>query len=397
MPDPIKTAAPAAPAAPATPPPTPVLPAPVATPSPAEADPFEADFAAGANEAVSGTPPGPAAPAAPVAPAAPAAPAKPATPAAPAKPAAAPKPGDRPKEPKELRAELDRAYAERDTLKSQQAALEKRIADAEAKGKDTAALAERATALEKTIAERDAELRMLKQEASPEFKEKYEKPFTEAAEYAREVVEQLTVTEDNTIRPAKWEDFSALYNQPYSKAIEQATAMFGPAAQVVINHLTELHRLESVKNRALKSERDQAAVRMKDEEGRRVQSREATNAALAKLAEELPQKYEEYRDPPEDKELADARAKGYALFDAQPKTPQQAMVKFAHIRQRVAAFRPLLTQVSRLKAEVARLQAELDGKTLKEPQGGRRPGGTEQGGGEESWEDAAHKDLANVK
>ena len=393
MPDPIpnQTPAPApaqspAPASPAT--------SPVASPSPSSGgdDPFEAEFIAGAKEAVAAPPASPSktpepAPAAPKAGEKP--PAKPTTPPAAAKP---PEGG-----PKELRAELERVRAERDNFKLQQAFLEKRISEAEAKGKDTAVLAERAAKLEQTIAEREGELRMLKQEASPEFKDKYENPFTEAAEYAREVVGQLTVTDDaGTSRAATWDDFAALYTQPYSKAIEQATAMFGNAAQVVINHLTELHRLDSVRNRALKSERENAAARMKDEEGKRVQSQEATAAALAKLQEELPQKFDSYRDPPEDKELAEARVKQFAIFDAQPKSPQQAMIKFAHIRQMVGAHKPLLIQTSRLKAEVARLQAELDGKTTKEPQSHRRPGGTETAGGEETWEQAAAKELGNV-
>ena len=380
-PDPAATPAPAA----ATPPPSP-------TPPPSGGDdPFDAEFLAGAKEAVAASP----SKAPETSPAAPKAgdkpPAKPTTPPAATKP---PEGG-----PKELRSELERVRTERDTFKRQQAALEKRIAEAEAKGKDTAALAERAAKLEQTIAEREGELRMLKQEASPEFKDKYEKPFTEAAEYAREVVSQLTVTnpEDGTSRPATWDDFASLYSQPYSKAIEQATNLFGAGqAQVVLNHLTELHRLDSVRHRALKTEREQAAARMKDEEGKRVQSQEAAAAAMAKLHEELPQKFEAYRDPPEDKELAEARAKQFSIFDSQPKSPQQAMVKWAHIRQMVGAHKPLLIQMSRLKSEVARLQSELDGKTTKEPQPGRRPGGTETGGGEESWEQAASKELANV-
>ena len=135
---------------------------------------------------------------------------------------------------------------------------------------------------------------------------------------------------------------------------------------------------------------------MKEEEGRRVHSQEAAAAAMATLAEDLPQKFEAYRDPPEDKELATARARGFEIFDAVPKSPQQAMIKFAHVRQRVAAHGPLLIQNSRLKAEVARLQAELDGKTTAEPQPGRHPGGTETTHEAESWEAAAHNELGNV-
>jgi hypothetical protein len=318
-----------------------------------------------------------------------------------AKPIATPAP-HRLSDPKELRDRLDRAFADRDALAQKHTLLEKKLADAEAKGKDTAALAARAAELEKAVAERDAEIRMHRQEASPEFKAKYEAPFNEAAEYAKQVVAQLTVTGEDevgnpTTRPAKWEDFASLYNEPFNKAIEKATAMFGPSAQVVINHLTELHRLDYVKNNALQAERANAQARMKEEDGKRVQSQEASAAAMARLNEELPQKFEAYRDPPEDKELADARAKGFAIFDAPPASPQQAMIKFAHIRQRAAAHGPLMMMNTRLKAEVERLKTELAGKTTTEPQPGRRSGGTETGGKEESWEEAANKELSNVR
>ena len=385
-----------APAAAPAPTPAPASSAPSSSP---EVDPFDAEFAAEANRAVSGEAPHPK-PADP-APAPPPPPAKPAD-KAPVQPAATPAP--KPSEgPKQLREELDRVKAERDAHSQKLASYEKLISVAEAKGKDTAALSERAAALEKQIAERDAELRALKQEASPEFKSKYEAPFAEAAEYAREVVGQLVVTSEDdvgnkTTRPATWDDFAALYNQPYSKSIEQATAMFGPAAQVVINHLTELHRLDNVRARALKSERENAAARMKEEDGKRVQSQEAAAAAMAKLHAELPQKYEAYRDPPEDKELADARAEQFAQFDEEPKSPQQAMLKWAHIRQRWAAHKPLLMQNARLKAKIAQLESDLAGKTTKEPDPGRHPGGSATGvATSETWDGTSvPKELANV-
>jgi len=198
-----------APAAAPSPSPAPAAVAPAAAPEPASDDPFA-------------PPPKPAG----------AAPA-----AAPAKPAAPVVPDDIDKlAPKELRERYKATKAERDALTKAKTDLEAKIKQFESQGKDTTALTGRLAALEKERDAAYAELRAAKQEASPEFKEKYDKPFNTAAERARKQVLELQVAnaEDGTNRPATWEDFSALYSLPVGKAIEQANTLFGTSAQFVL-------------------------------------------------------------------------------------------------------------------------------------------------------------------
>jgi hypothetical protein len=189
-----------------------------------------------------------------------------------AAPAAAPKPGEKPAAattaplddidklaPKELRERVKALKLESQTATTAKSALEKKIAEYEAAGKDTTALTGRLTAVEK---ERDAalaELRAAKQEASPEFKEKFEKPFSTAAERARKQITELSVTnpDDGTTRAATWQDFAAIYQLPVGKAIEQANALFGTTANYVLQLREKLLDLDTARAAALEEEKAQ--------------------------------------------------------------------------------------------------------------------------------------------
>jgi hypothetical protein len=387
---PAKPTAPAAPAAPVpappatpvaspTPPPAPAAGAPPPAPSAGDDSPFAAiDTKIKEFDAPRPTTAGK--PEASKAPAAPAAPAKP-----------APSQG-----PKELRAELDRLNGELGAKTRAYNELEAKIAEFEKRGKDTTVLTDRLSSMERALADKESEIRMFKQEASPEFKEKFDKPFNEAAEYARSVVEQLTVlNEDETTRQAKWDDFVEIYSLPYNKAFAVARERFGDAAQLVINHMTELHRLQHTRTNALQEERSKAAERTKKEDADRVAETERINSAWATVNRDLAEKVDGYKDTPEDKELSDLRQQGYQIFDSETKTLQQRIIKNAHIRQRVAAYGPNQLQIKRLASKVDELTKELE-KYKATPEPSKRTGGKEApsaAGGD--WESEARKALSS--
>lgn len=392
--------APAAPAASPPPAPTPPpTPAPAAAPPPSspgpdlpqggEPNPFAEIDAAWAR--VEGTPAPGAPPAAPAAPAQPAGePAKPAATPAAAKPPGAVQPAP------ELRKEYDRLKGEHAALSTKAAELERKIAEAESRGKDTEALKARLTQVEKERDDLRGELRTARQEVSPEFKEKFDKPYDEAAEYARYEVQQLTVTDLRTSeqRPATFEDFVNLYKMPSAERAAAIEAMFGPAAGLVNGHITTLKQLEFKRSRALEEERKNAAERAKADEGARLHQMEQVNAAWNKVNSDISQKVEGYHDSPDDAESAALRQKGYQIFDSQPATLRERIVRDAHIRQRAAAFSPLMLQNQRLKARVAELEAQVGGKT-KIPNPTRHPSGGAEGGGapNETWEQQARREL----
>lgn len=392
LPTPPAQAAPAAPAA--TPAPAPA-PAPAATPAPSPGkspdapssgadNPFadiDAKFAAADAPRKTTTGKAPEA----------------GTPAA-GKPAAGTPPKGAAKEPAELRKELDRLKGELATKNESYSALEKRIAEAEAKGKDTTVLTERLATMEKEIEKRDAELRALKHEASPDFKEKYEKPFTQAMDFAHQIVTHLVVTDPKTgtERQATWDDFGAIYAAPVAKQGAMARELYGEDAQTVINHIQELRRLDFVKNQALTEEREQYKKRQEQEDANRISTQQKLGEAWTKVNKDLSESVEAYRDPPEDKELADLRNEGLRIFDAPVSSPDQRIIKNAHIRQRVAAFGPNQLKITRLTQENADLKAQIE--TLKNggvPGKVHRPGGGDPAGGSNmTWEEEARKTLS---
>jgi hypothetical protein len=224
-----------------------------------------------------------------------------------------------------------------------------------------------------------AENRALKQEASPEFKKQYEKPFNDAAEYAETIIGSITKV-DGT--PASFkDDFAPLYQLAqanYGKAAQQARELFGDdAAPLIMDQVRELRRLDIQKNRAFEEEKKGWAEKVKAEDGLRVQKREQWNDAWKKVNEDLKNSMEEYRDPVDDKEASELRQKGYQIFDAEPKTPKEGLIKGAHVRHRVAAFLPNQLQISRLKSEVAALKKQLEDTKPRQPgTGNTRTGAT---------------------
>jgi hypothetical protein len=326
--------------------------------------------------------------------------------------AAAPKAGDKPAAapaapddvdklaPKELRERYKATKAERDTLTKAKTDLEAKIKQFEAQGKDTTALTGRLTAIEQ---ERDAalaELRAAKQEASPEFKEKYDKPFNMAAERARKQVAELSIvqkvdeTTGNVIqeaRPATWEDFSALYSLPVGKAIEQANNLFGTSAQFVLGLREKLLDLDSARQTALQEEREQFKQRTEKEIAGRTVEQEKIEKTWTETNTRLAESVADYKNDPEDTELNDARKHALSVFDSKINAAdrqdyiQKKVLRDAHIRQRIGAFPVLKLQLSRAQEKITALEAQVEELKGTAPGNVKRPGGTEVPGGEEDW------------
>lgn len=324
------------------------------------------------------------------------------TPPKPEAPKEAPKPtelGDKPQKGDwaRVRAELDRLKGELATATESKAQLEAKIRDAEAKGKDATALMERLAAVEKERDSFKGEISALKQEEAPEFKERYKKPFDDAAAYAQQVIEQLAVTqEDGSQRAGTFADLQALFQQPIGKAGAMARQMFGDDAPTVISHLNELHRLDHTYKKALGEERERWKSRQAEEQTKIATQKQQWDTIRERVTKELSEKVEDYHDSPDDKESMDARNKGYELFDAAPRTQQEAAIKFAHVRHRVAAYGPMKLKLLRLQSELATLKAKEMEKAEAEPGKTKRPGGGTDTPAPKSWEQEALETLKNA-
>jgi hypothetical protein len=328
-------------------------------------------------------------------------PKKPAPATAPAKSAAAPAaPDDSDRlAPKELRERYKAVKLEATTYGGKVKELEAKIASFEAQGKDTTALTGRLTAIEK---ERDAalaELRAAKQEASPEFKEKYEKPFNAYAERARKQVTELSIVEkqdDSGIvvqasRPATWADFTALYSLPTGKAIEQATAMFGASASYVLGLRDKLLDLDTTRQTALEDEKAQFKQRNEAEIANQAKERETIGKTWTETNTRLSESVADYKNDPEDTESNDARKHALAVFDSSVQAADRQdfinkkVLRDAHIRQRVGAYAVQKILLARKDEKIAALQAQVDELKGSAPGSVKRPGGGDTPAGEEDW------------
>lgn len=275
--------------------------------------------------------------------------------------------------PKQLRDQLAKVTKEADTFKSRIATLEATIKEHESKSGDITSLSETLAAKDKTIAEITAELRAAKQEASPEFKDKWEKPFNQAADYAKREIEELTITDAATdqSRPATWNDFIAVYNLPKGQGIQKAKELFGDAAGEVVQHVTELKRHKYQYDNALAAEKGEWQARAKAQEASQAQQQEAVKAMSAKAYQGLIEKHPDwFGEDPNDPDGNAILTKGRAIVAAQPKTVQESAIHRANVFHRAAAFSreryrndKLISEVTALKQQIEELKGSKPGAT----------------------------------
>lgn len=299
------------------------------------------------------------------------------------------------RDPKPLRAELDKVNAELAERNKTLGELQSKIARYEAQNKDTETLRARLEQMEKSIGEKEGELRALKQEASPEFKNKWDKPFFQRSDFVRERVESMTVSDENgKERKATWDDFVYLYRLPTNRATAEAQEMFGPATGPwVVQQITELQRMQFERGQALKEEQAKWKENQDKEQAAAVQQKHQYEQTFTKLDSELSENVPDYHDDPSDQELVDLRKEGYAVFDMPVANAADHILKYAHIRQRVAAFGPMKLTIQRLQAKVSELEAQLKEEGPSVPGKTRRAAGTVPSAPNESWEEGAIKAI----
>lgn len=317
-----------------------------------------------------------------------------------AKGAAAPaaKPAAPTSAPKELRTELERVKGELSAATASRAELERRIADAEARGKDTAALTAQLESEKQERLKLLAELRAIKQEASPEFKAKFDKPFEDASAMAEQDIKSMQVLGEDgmPVRQGTFNDLKQLwltYKESPAAGIAQARKMFGDDHQIVTDHLKELRRLDYTRTQALAEERKNFQANQEKENADAITQREQIGTLWKQTNQELADTVDEYHDAPDDKELIDLRRKGYELYDAKPATMQQRVLRDAHVRQIVAAFGPMKLKLIRAEQQLAERDAKIAELEGTKPSGGKRTGGDRTTASEETWEEATRKAL----
>ena len=268
---------------------------------------------------------------------------------------------------------------ERDESTSQIAQFKAKIAEFEKRGMDTTALSEQLAKEQKEKADLQSQIRALKREASPEFKDKWDKPFNQAAEFAKQFVEQLPVLNEDgeATRNATWDDFVGLYSLPYSKAVVQAKLLFGDAAAGVVQHLNDLKKLDFQRGIALKEEQTRWQETEKQEAAKSAQQREFIQQTWATVNKDMAEKAPEwYLDDPKDPEGNALLKEGFEIVDSRPSTVQEQIVHDAYIRLNAAAaprlkhrIRRLQEQLEDAQAKISELQGSAPGKVQKPASG----------------------------
>lgn len=320
-------------------------------------------------------------------------------PAATKPPEPKPKPGAEPRQPApELRKQYETLKTEHEALKGKIPELEAKIADWEKRGKDTEGLQAKLAGLEKERAKLKADLFVYNQTSDEAFIRDYEVPFDQAAEYARQEVTGLQYTDDDqTTRPATWQDFARIYKMEPGQALAEIEARFGSSALIPIEHYRQLRRLTQMKQAAAEDLRKNAEARMKEHETQQALMSEQRRTMLTRVGKELGEKVAEYHDDPADAESMAARNKGYEVFDAEAKTPKEQILKDSHVRHRFAAYNPLRLKVMRLEKELADLKAgaaqagDPDGDPGADTR--RGGGGGSTGVDNRTWEEHAREEL----
>ncbi len=269
---------------------------------------------------------------------------------------------------------------------------------------------EKMTALEKENQQLREVVRFADYRKSPEFTEKYERPYNEAWSKAVSEVTQLTLSmEDGTVRKATANDLLALANAPLDQLDDLAAQWFPKSSPRVIRHVEKIRDLAEQQDKALEEAKKGAG----EFQTKRTIEQQAHDAEIAKayteVGAQLATKYPKWFAPDEtDPQGNELLRKGFdyagTVFDNKPDTingenrvltPVEKVKRLAVIKAKAANHDRL---VARLKAEQKRateLEAKLAEYEQSEPptDGAGSPSGTRNGG---DWQSEVEAELRKL-
>lgn len=321
-----------------------------------------------------------------------------------------PKPGEKPAErqtfegPKALREQLAKVNKERDELSKSIPELRAKIAEYEAKGKDTSALTQQLEAEKKEKESLQAEIRALKKEVSPDFKEKWDKPFERMVGRAMNDIKDMVVLAEKDMdgnpvgqdRAATWEDFQALYAMPINKAIAASRKMFGPDASTVVEqYLIKLKDLDFDRRNALEEERTKWKENETKEQAEAAQRKEAFAKASQKARTDYIAAHPDwYDDDPNDPEGNELLKLGREAIAYQPKTFDEAVKVFERNKLNAEAFPRMADRLEKAKAKIAELESVIADMKQSKPGDTRRPTQSAPASEGKSWEEEMREAAA---
>ncbi len=266
-------------------------------------------------------------------------------------------------EHKTARARLETELVELKKLVPNEAARKKEVAELEA--------------YRKRAQELEDEIRFVNYEKSPEFQEKYQKPYKEAWTKAMNELRELTIEDHGTERQVSPNDLLKLVNAPLGQAREMAEAMFGDFANDVMVHRKEIKNLFDKQSSALEEARTKGAERertmlesyqnmtqtmQKTVSGHWQKAQEAAlaDANIGKYLKPIEGNEEHNTRLTKAQELIDQAFKENPLDPRLTEEQREAIVKrHAALRNRAIAYGPLMNENKTLQARVSELEEKL--------------------------------------
>lgn len=269
-----------------------------------------------------------------------------------------------------------------DQYKSQNAALQKEIADLRSQitpETDRKSLQERIEKAEKSYKELADEIRYVNYEKSPEFADQFHKPYEAAFRRALEDLSEVAVKDEATgvDRRLSGDDLAQIAFMSFAQAKEVTNRLFPDFANDIMSARKDIRQAWEKRQTALKewrekgSEREQQAIEQYQRTRQEVEAqiRQTWEKANAEVAAN--EHHGIYFKPVEgDEEWNKRLAKGFELVDASyaenPANPQltpeqraQVVRRHAAVRARAAGWGALRYRNQKLNERIAELEKEL--------------------------------------
>ena len=279
----------------------------------------------------------------------------------------------------DLRAAYDGAKQKIKEYETRIAEHEKKLKEYESKPpEDNKPLLDKLAATEAKIKEYEEELKFTNYVKSPEFTEKYQKPYNEAWAKAVREIEQLAITnEDGSTRQATPNDILGLANSPLATLDERAEAMFGRSAARVIRHVERIRDLAEAQEKAISDAKTSGSERENALKIQREQRDNHVGQILQKTNSELATKYPKwFGEDPADPDGHAVFKKGMDYVDkafrGDPSIhPDERTKRIAIIRNKAANHDRLALHLKNANAQIAELKASLEAYEKSEPAAGK--------------------------
>jgi hypothetical protein len=267
----------------------------------------------------------------------------------------------------ELKKERDTVYKPKlQSLESKVKEYERTIEEFKTKQPDIKPVQEKMTALEKENQQLREVVRFADYRRSPEFTDKYEKPYNEAWAKAISEVTQLTMeTEDGNQRKATDKDILALANAPLDQLDDLANKWFPRSSARVVRHVEKIRDLAEAQDKALE-EAKKGATEFQSKQALEAQNRDKSFVTAYEGAKtELTKKYSKWFAPDEtDPKGNDLLKKGFEYADSVfggngNLTPEQRAGRLAVMRGKVANHDRLASRLKSVMAERDEALAKL--------------------------------------